>query len=192
MMKPEEYDLLMGLQQTGTGRRKYEEMLFRRYDYFIREAQKKYGFDGEDAFDMYSDSVISAIDHIADGRFEGRSSLKTWLYQIFHNKCVSLLRRKATNKNSIHRTVAIPDMFLELSDAAQSVLDKLIQEADFEKLKLKLGHLGENCRRMLALWSDGSSDREIAAVMEYKTADVVKTGRLRCLEKLRQLYHSAQ
>jgi len=49
--------------------------------------------------------------------------------------------------------------------------------------------LGENCREMLALFADGYSDKEIAVTMEYKTAEVVKTSRLRCLEKLRQSYN---
>ena len=35
----------------------------------------------------------------------------------------------------------------------------------------------------------GFSDKEIAAVMKYKSPDVVKTSRLRCLEKLRHLYN---
>ncbi len=30
--------------------------------------------------------------------------------------------------------------------------------------------------------------KEIAPLLEYKSSDVVKTSRLRCLEKLRQLY----
>jgi RNA polymerase sigma-70 factor (ECF subfamily) len=42
---------------------------------------------------------------------------------------------------------------------------------------------------MLLLWADGYSDKDIAGLMEYKTPDVVKTTRLRCLEKLKQLYH---
>ena len=38
------------------------------------------------------------------------------------------------------------------------------------------------------MFADGYNDKEIATAMEYKTADVVKTSRLRCLDKLRQLY----
>jgi RNA polymerase sigma-70 factor (ECF subfamily) len=51
-----------------------------------------------------------------------------------------------------------------------------------------MNEMGENCRQLLGLWSESYSDKEIASIMEYKTADVVKTSRLRCLEKLRQLY----
>jgi hypothetical protein len=36
------------------------------------------------------------------------------------------------------------------------------------------------------LFEDGYSDKEIAVQMEYNTPEVVKTTRLRCLEKLRE------
>ena len=51
-----------------------------------------------------------------------------------------------------------------------------------------MAELGDNCKKLLAMFADGYSDKEIAVSMEYKTADVVKTSRLRCLDKLRQSY----
>ena len=59
---------------------------------------------------------------------------------------------------------------------------------DKETIRQKLSELGDSCRKMLWQWAEGYSDKEIAAALDYKTADVVKTSRLRCLEKLRQLY----
>ena len=148
----------------------------------------KHGLLQEQAFDVYADTILSAIEKIRNGSFEGRSSLKTWIYQIFHNKSVDLLRKITTNKNSINRTLSITDMLFQLSDPAKSVIQQLSERTDWELMKQKLNEIGENCRQMLLQWADGSSDKEIAAIMGYKTADVVKTSRLRCLERLRQLY----
>ena len=64
----------------------------------------------------------------------------------------------------------------------------MIDKSEWNRLKEKLNQLGHDCRQMLLLWADSYSDREIAAVMEYKTPDVAKTSRLRCLEKLKRLY----
>lgn len=170
-------------------RRKGEEDLFNRYAYLIPEGIKKNHLLRDEAFDAYSDTVITAIDQIIKGSFQGRSSLKTWLSQIFHNKCVDLLRKKTTNKQSIHHTASVTDMLFQLSDDAKSVIQKLADKADCDLLRLKLNELGETCRQLLMLSADGYSDKEIAAAMEYKTADVVKTSRLRCLDRLRQLYN---
>lgn len=176
------------LGQFGVHRRKGEDQLFTTYAYFIKEGMKKYSLSEDEAFDAYSDAVLAAIEKVTTGSFEGLSTLKTFLYQIFHNKCVDLVRKKTTNKQSVHQTVSISDMLLHLADTAKTVVHRLMERADIDLLKQKLQELGDNCRQLLLLSAEGNSDKQIAGLMEYKTADVVKTSRLRCLEKLRRLY----
>jgi RNA polymerase sigma factor (sigma-70 family) len=174
----------------GLEKRKGEDALFSQFAYFVREGMIKHRLTEDESFSVYSDSVLVAIENISNRTFEGRSSLKTWLYQIFHNKCVDLVRKNATNKSSMNRTESISDKLLQLSDKARSVVQVLIDKSDWSLLKEKLGQLGEDCRKMLLLWSDSYSDKEIAATMDYKTAEVVKTSRMRCLKKLKQLYNT--
>lgn len=180
--------LIENLRAEGSIKRKSEDQLFTTYSYFIREGMQKYSISEDESFEAYSDSLLAAIDQLKRAAFENRSSLKTWLYQIFLNKCVDLLRKKSTNKNSVHRKVLIDDWLLQLSDNSKSVIQRLAEKADWEALQQKLNELGENCRKLLIMAADGYSDKEISAEMEYKTADVVKTSRLRCLERLRKLY----
>jgi RNA polymerase sigma factor (sigma-70 family) len=181
-------DIINNLLHEGADRRKAEELLFGRYAYFIEQAMRKYSFAEEDAFDIYSDTILSAIPKIIDRSFEGRSSLKTWLFQIFHNKCVDLIRKKTTNKSSVNKSAAIPEMLVQVADTAKTIIQELMDRTDKEHIRKKLNELGENCKKILWQWAEGYSDKEIAAELDYKTADVVKTSRLRCLEKLRQLY----
>ncbi|HEX7905583.1 MAG TPA: RNA polymerase sigma factor [Chitinophagaceae bacterium] len=181
-------ELIDNLRQKSPFKRKGEEQLFASYTYFIREGRHKHALSEDEAFDAYSDTILSAIEKIRNGSFEGRSSLKTWLYQIFYNKCVDLLRKKTTNKRSVHQTTTINDWLLQLSDTGKTIIQKLIDKTDWDILKQKLNELGDSCKRLLTLSAEGYSDKEIGELMEYKTADVVKTSRLRCLEKLRQLY----
>jgi RNA polymerase sigma factor (sigma-70 family) len=176
------------LRQKGLDKRKGEESLFNEYAYFIRDGMRKHRLSEEEAFDAYSDSVLVAIETISNETFKGDSSIKSYLYKIFHNKCVDLFRRNATNKNTANRAQSINDELLRLSDRSHSIIQTLIDKTDWKVLREKLGQLSDDCRKMLLLWADSYSDREIAALMEYKTADVVKTSRLRCLGKLKQLY----
>jgi len=181
-------DIINNLLQDGINRKKGEEQLFNHYVYFIEQAMHKYSFQEDEAFNIYADTIIAAIARITNHSFEGRSSLKTWLYQIFHNKCVDLVRKKTTNKDSVNHALSISAMFMQMADTAKSVIQEMMERTDRELVKQKLKEIGENCRQLLMQWAEGFSDKEIAATMEYKTADVVKTSRLRCLEKLRQLY----
>ncbi|HYE54837.1 MAG TPA: sigma-70 family RNA polymerase sigma factor [Chitinophagaceae bacterium] len=181
--------IINSLLKDGNTRRKGEEELFSRFQYFIKEGIRKHRLSEDESFDAYSDAVLSAIEKISNGSFQGRSTIKTWLYQIFHNKCVDLLRKKTTNKYAIHQTASLTGVLFQLSDDTRSIVQKLADKADRELLKQKLNELGSICRQLLMLSADGYTDKEIAASMEYKTADVVKTSRLRCLERLRQLYN---
>lgn len=183
-------EIIDNLTRDGNSRRKAEDQLFNGFSYFVKEGIRKYSLAEEEALDVYSDTIISAIEKITTGLFEGRSSLKTYLFRIFHNKCVDRIRQLTTNKNKIHRSAALADLLVaNLSDSAKSVIQLLVERSDFELLKKRLSELGDNCRKMLGLFADGYSDKEIAVAMEYKTAEVVKTSRLRCLEKLRQSYN---
>ncbi len=172
-------DIINNLLQQGVDRKRGEDLLFSRYAYFIEQAVHKYSFAEDEAFNIYSDTILSAVPKITDGSFEGRSSLKTWLYQIFHNKCVDLIRKKATNKGSVHRTIAFPDILVHVADSAKNILQEMMERTDLDLVKQKLNQLGENCRQILWQWAEGYSDKEIAEALEYKTADVVKTSRLR-------------
>jgi len=181
-------EIIDNLQRDGLERRKAEDVLFTRYAYFIEQAMHKYSFAEPDAFDIYSDTILSAIIKIIDRSFEGRSTLKTWLFQIFHNKCVDLIRKKTTNKSSVNRTISIPEVLTQVADSSKTVIQQMMDLTDKETIRQKLSELGDSCRKILWQWAEGYSDKEIAAALDYKTADVVKTSRLRCLEKLRQLY----
>lgn len=183
-----EQDLILSLLQDGIARRRGEDQLFEQYAYLMHDATRKHSITYDEAYDAYSDAVLSVIDSISNRSFEGRSSIKTYLYQVFHNKCVDLIRKKSTNKYSVHRTVALPDVLHELSDSSKLVIQQLAERADLDLLKQRLGELGENCRKLLTLSAEGNADKEIAVLMDYKSSDVVKTSRLRCLEKLRHLY----
>jgi RNA polymerase sigma-70 factor (ECF subfamily) len=184
----EEREIIDSINLNGINRKKGEERLFNRYAYLIKEAIYKYSLSYEEAFDVYSDTIISAIDKISSNNFQAQSSLKTWIYSIFHHKYVDLVRKKTTNKNSVHRVSAIPDVLLQVSDEAKTIIQELISKTDHEILRQKLLQIGSACKELLLYWADGYADKEITELMNYKTADVVKTTRLRCLEKLRQLY----
>ena len=181
-------DLTDGILAGGPERRLYENQLYDRYAYFVREGTRKHRLSEDDCASAYSDTILSVIDHIQTGRFEGRSNLKTYLYQIFTNKCVDFIRKKTTNRSSVHDALSIDDTLLQLPDSARSVVQQLITAGDMERLYDRLQTLGEKCRSMILAWGEGYSDDEIAQQLGYNTAAVAKTSRLRCLERLRDAY----
>ena len=66
-------------------------------------------------------------------------------------------------------------------------MELLIHRNKIETIREYVGKLGEKCRELLLLFEDGFSDKDIAEKMDYNSPAVVKTTRLRCIERLREL-----
>ena len=185
---PDDSQILGLLGRTGADRRKGEDALFHKYYYFIQEGMHRFKLSEAESFDAYGDAILSLTMPGQQASFEGRSSLKTFLFKIFLNKCVDRVRKNTTNKYSVHRTDLISDRLEQCSDGTRNILERLVDLADHQRIRDLLQTLGDNCRKMLSLWAEGFSDRDIHLELDYRSVDVVKTSRLRCLEKLRQAY----
>ncbi|SOD98437.1 RNA polymerase sigma factor [Spirosoma fluviale] len=181
-------DIMTGIRAGGSQRRLYENKLYEKYQYLITDGVRKHRLTEDECASVYSDTVLAMFDNIVSARFEGRSELKTYLYQIFTNKCVDEIRKKTTKRSSVHDAFSLDDSLLQLPDEARSIVQKLIAQSDLEKLHKHLNELGDKCRSMILSWGEGYSDDEIALTMGYNTAAVAKTSRLRCLDKLRERF----
>jgi RNA polymerase sigma-70 factor (ECF subfamily) len=101
--------ILEGLKSNYAERSRNEKILYQQYYYFTDEGTRKYNLSFDDSFSAYSDAVLSAIHNILNNKFDGRSSIKTYLYQIFSNKCIDLVRKNTTNKQQVHKTMPVAD-----------------------------------------------------------------------------------
>jgi RNA polymerase sigma-70 factor (ECF subfamily) len=180
-------DILNRLKLTGITRRKGEEHLFKKYFYYIHLGLKKYSITEDEIFDVYSDTILAVIESITKGSFKGNSSFKTIVYRIFHNRCVDVLRKKTTYRNKVHQSLELKDKQLNISNNSESVVEHIIKRTDKELFKQMLKQLCDKNQRLLLLAAEGFSDQQIAIAMNFKSRDVVKTSRLRCIRTLGQL-----
>src|SRR4051794_22603383 len=120
--------IINGLVGNYKQRLYFEKEFYLEYEYFIREGCRKYHLTYENSFSAYSDAVLSAINNIINGRFDSKYSLKTYLFQIFHNKCVDLVRKISNNKQQVHHSTATPELLSHLPDTVKNVIEKLIDQ----------------------------------------------------------------
>lgn len=185
-MTPSDATIIENLTAGSAQKNKQEKLLYEQYFYFVNEGCRKYHLTYEDSFSAYSDALLSTLINIISGRFDGRSSIKTYLFQIFSNKCIDLVRKNSTNKQQVFKTMEVPELMNQLPDAARTVIDKMISLEQKTAVKENLNKIGDRCRSLLLLFEEGYTDKEIAVQLQYNNAAVVKTTRLRCLDKLKE------
>ena len=178
--------MISGLLAGGAERAAEEKKLYQLYTYFIEEGRQKYSLNYDDSFSAYSDAVLSVIVNISSGRFDGRSSIKTYLHQIFCNKCIDLVRKITTNKEQVHQTLPQTELLTQLPDGARNIVQRLMDQQKLQAIRRQLQMIGEKCKEILFLFEEGLSDRQIADKLHYNSPAVAKTTRLRCLERLRE------
>jgi RNA polymerase sigma factor (sigma-70 family) len=178
--------ILNGLLMSNGERAPSEKALYQQYKYFIEEGCRKYQLNSDDSFSAYSDAVLSAIRNITNRSFNNESSLKTYLFQIFSNKCIDLIRKRTTNKQKVNQSAAEPELLSHLPDVTKGVIEKLMDQQKLMAIKQYLEVIGQKCKEILLLFEDGYTDNEIAGKLAYNNAAVAKTTRLRCLEKIRE------
>jgi RNA polymerase sigma factor (sigma-70 family) len=175
--------------QKASIRQRCENKLFEHFFHLIRVGVKNHRLEEEICASAYSDTIISVIDNVVRNLFKGESSLKTYITRIYTNKCVDALRKETTNKNSMRRNTTVIDMLIgTLPDGARSAVQQMIDKSDEKFLMQLIDGLGEKSKELLLLFADGYSDKEIAEKLGYKSPEVVKTSRYRCIEKLRDTY----
>lgn len=178
--------IIDGLVKNNGQRTGFEKALYLQYSYFIEEGMRKHHLTYDDSFSAYSDAVLAVIQNISNSSFGNQSSLKTYLFQIFSNKCIDLIRKRTTNKHKVHQSVGEPELLSHLPDGARGVIEKLIDQQKLAAIKEQLEVIGEKCKGILLLYEDGYTDGEIAEKLDYNSAAVAKTTRLRCLEKIKE------
>ena len=182
----QDQEIVEGLASGYSRRQAFEKELYSKYNYFIDEGCRKYKMSFDDSFSAYSDAVLSVIHNVIDSSFANRSSLKTYLYKVFTNKCIDFIRKKTTIKEKVNVSALEPELLGQLPDSAKIVIERLIDNQKMFAVKQYLTEIGEKCKQILLLFQDGYSDKEIAEQLAYNSPSVAKVTRLRCLDKIRE------
>ena len=182
--------IINGLSIDNAHRSHIEKEFYLQYKYFIMEGCKKYKLSYEDSFSAYSDALLSAIHNIINGKFDNQFSIKTYLFQIFRNKCVDLIRKNTNKREKVNQSSVTTELLQYMPDGAKNAVEKLIDKEKISAIRKYLEMIGEKCKEILLMYEDGYNDKEISEKLAYSNAAVVKTTRLRCREKIKNLFTS--
>jgi RNA polymerase sigma factor (sigma-70 family) len=133
----------------------------------------------DEAKDIFQDAVIRFYDVVKEGKFEGKSSISTYIFAISKNLWINSMKKK--NKY-IHEEQS------EIRDSSTNLLEDMISQEKVDAVNNLLKQVGEGCEQLLKYSIyDNLSMKEICEKMGYSSENVAKTYNYRCKQKLMQL-----
>lgn len=161
------------------GGRKCDSMLDSIYNHWkppiVRQVMSR-GGDLHEAQDVFQLGICEFLTNIRLGKFQGRSSLRTYLTRICSFIWYSEYRKKQRRRDTadqFEQEETLDDPLLFLWD------DELGQVLD-----TALGELSENCQSVLRLWAQGFSYKEILPSISAETEGTARKQKHDCQQKL--------
>lgn len=138
------------------------------------------GYD-TDAEDVFQDALVIVYRKLAKNDLTLTSSFKTFLYSVCRNLWLQRLDKKVFSSDFLK---------LEELDEMQDPVYAEPVEMESDKYKVFQQHflsLSEDCQKILRLFMNKVSLKEIAEIMGFKTEKYAKTRKFMCKEKLKNL-----
>lgn len=128
--------------------------------------------------DILQEAVIAFDRNIRNGKFQGKSSLTTYLLSIMKWMIAN------HNRKNKHELEFKPEMIDEQED---SIEVEIMAEERKSLLKAALDQIDARCRDLLTHYKLDFSMREIAEKLGFSSAEMAKKQAYRCREKLRNV-----
>jgi RNA polymerase sigma-70 factor (ECF subfamily) len=140
-----------------------------------------YVWDPEDRKDVFQEVMLRLYKHI--GAFQGKSSLKTWIYRIAVNACIDFLRGRKRQERILDRSCKY-DLVAAGNPSANG--NQVAGVVNIESLYTCIARLPVLDQTLVSLYLEDASAKEMAEVLGISEANVrVKLSRLR--EALKQM-----
>ena len=114
--------------------------------------------DADEVSDLFQDVLTNLWKGFE--RFEGRSDVRTWIYRVSLNTCISADRKKQK-----HKTIPLSMNINPFEDQSEDIRQS-------EMLRNRIAKLGAFDRAIILLWLENMSYEEIGQVVGISTKNV--------------------
>ena len=153
----------------------YKQSVFK----LIRDANGK----REDAEDVFQDGICQLVMNIRQGKFRGKSSIRTYFITICKNLWYTKFARTVKYEKII-QTIVKQEELVKSPDLV------LINRENSEQLDQVLELIGEKCKRVLGLWLLNYSMKEITKIVGYKSDGMTRKKKHECMKGLTAMLKS--
>ena len=145
---------------------------------FLYYVRKNYGLSRTIAEDIYQDTILAFHQNVLKGKVTNLNiQFKKYLFAIGKNKIVDYYRNREKKVEIETEIEKFHDVFYKEEQSDINRRETIVYEA--------VNQMAERCKEILLLvYWDNKSMNEIAEQMKFKTPDVAKTAKLRCMKKM--------
>ena len=143
----------------GESQRQFEEMV-RKNRSTIYTVCYMFSNDQDEVADLFQEVLINLWKSMPS--FEGRSDVRSWIYRVSLNVCISLDHKKRR-----HKTVALT---MDINPYEEMESNRNSRQMDM--LRRRIAKLGQFDRAIIMLWLENMSYEEIAAIMGITVKNV--------------------
>ena len=131
----------------------------------------------DDAKDIFQDVILVLYQKVRRGKLVLTCSLKTYLYSIARNLWLKELERR-------NRMVKVYREKEEDMNELSDIEDIYIHNKRLILYYRFFSQLGQICKRIITLFNEGNSIREITVMIGYKNEQLTKNRHYRCKKQL--------
>lgn len=165
--------LLEGIRQQD---RSVIRQIYQDYFPMVRKLILTNQGSAEDAQDIFQDALTMMYEKLQQDSLHFQCSFKTYLYAISRNMWLMVLRKRRSRSGMLVETEAGNDL-------GNTIIDDITHARRRQVFKEHLLKLSSDCQRVLKLFFEGKTLKEIAELMGF-TATYAKKRKFVCQQKL--------
>lgn len=151
--------------------------IYRNYYPSIQRLIRTNNGSDEDAQDIFQEAIIIVFNKLQKGDMRLSSSFKTFLYAICRNLWMNALKKRSRRQTALDNEPAD-------NDVSDEIIDEIEKRDRIRLYQKHFANMGEQCQKILRLYLEGHSMRQIAAEIGTESEEYVKTKKYKCKKAL--------
>jgi len=137
----------------------------------------------DDAADIIQETIVAFVDIVAQDKYRGDASVKSFLYAITRNLWLAELRKR----NSAHNRNSIFEKAKDVTE--QAAIHHVVQREHLAIIQQLFEKLGAKCKQLLMLvyYEDLSMNDIVKQMPDYQNEQVLRNKKYKCMKQLEQM-----
>lgn len=155
------------------------QYIYKNFFYKINLYIKQNSGGDDDANDIFQEAIIVIYRKIKDKSLVLDCAFETYLYSV-----CKILWYKQLNRKKSEQYVSLDNTSMEIEDYDQGIAEVAEKNEKYRLYQKHFQLLGKDCQKLLQLFFDNVSLKQIAQIMGYKSEKYAKKRKYKCKEYL--------